>query len=160
MSSPRFGTASRVMDGIREWTCRFRVEAMGTRTSWWCVGSTDLSKTRERGAGRSLPRQSVCTVNWQRIGGLACNSTGKLSAFQTSLYAGRTHTSRPSRSLPPSPHRASRSVTPAALKASTSYPYFSTRIIILTALTRLNHVWGTRFWSCVCVFRLMRTTRS
>lgn len=86
--------------------------------------------------GHSFPRQSVCTVNWHRIGGLGCNSTGKLSAFQTSLYAGRTHTS-PFISLLQLLNAIRRSlfVTPAALKASTSYPYFSTRIIILTALT-------------------------
>lgn len=106
------------------------------RTSRWCDGSTDLSKTRKSGAGRQLPRQSVCTVNWQRIGGRACNSTGKLSAFQTSLYAGRTHTSQ--RFLCFSGGRRimrSRSVTLYALKASTSYPYFGTRIIILMPLT-------------------------
>lgn len=93
-------------------------------------------KTRTRGAGRQLPRQSVCTVNWQRIGGLACNSTGKLSAFQTSLYAGRTHTSRTSLcSTSGQCITLSRFVMPVALKASTSYPYFGTRIIILTPLT-------------------------
>lgn len=107
-------------------TCRWWKRDHGNaRTAWWCDGSTDLSKTRKRGAGRQLPRQSVCTVNWQRIGGLACNSTGKLSAFQTSLYAGRTHTSW-TFLFSTGGHAVSlsRSVTLCALKASTSYPYF------------------------------------
>lgn len=69
-------------------------QTRGSRRSVVDVTVQLICQKRERVRRRG--GSSVCTVNWQRIGGRACNSTGKLSAFQTSLYAGRTHTSNPS----------------------------------------------------------------
>lgn len=133
-----------------------------TRTAW---RMTDLSNRR----GARVPRQSVCTVDWQRIGRRARNSTGKLSAFQTSLYAERTHTSRRSPSSrvgsvchgrsepqPPlptpgrdhnsrrwyrqGPHNALRSTTNCTVGTC----LFTTRVIGTKAFAKCSLFWGPR----------------